>query len=417
MELKGNKAVVFTPDGEFKKTRLPGGEYELGQEVEFSESGMGYMYKWGAIAAVLVLALVIPYVFSITALDTKAYAYVDLDVNPSVEFTINRQSRVIEAKGLNIEGEEVLKDADLIGKKIDYGIEYFALRSFQLGYANAEKNYILATTVFEEGENIKLEERIKESLEKTVEKSKIPVEIGVLTATKEIKEEADKAGISSGKYLILLQASDEKIQVDINDMRGKSAVKAIKEAGGDIDEIIKEAQKDKKELNELLKRNREKIMDKGKEKGNDSPKILPINEWKKDSKDGIIDLPANDNAKDKPSDYNEIIKDGATKRGKDKSPSGDKGKKEEKGNKNENKEDKGSPGKGNNAGPGEKNDKPSSEHPPEDVNAPGIDREIKTDRDRDNISSPGKKLDINIRIPQKGKKPGLAEDIIMELLD
>lgn len=43
-------------------------------------------------------------------------AYVSVDVNPSVELTLNRRNRVTDAEGLNQDGEAVLEHVQLEGK-------------------------------------------------------------------------------------------------------------------------------------------------------------------------------------------------------------------------------------------------------------------------------------------------------------
>lgn len=262
MELKGKYAVVLTPEGEFKKTRLPAGEYQLGEEVQVKNSVVYPLYRWGAVAAVLIIALMIPYLYNnIAVADSRAFAYVEMDVNPSVEYTINRFERIIEARGLNSEGEQVLEGGQLKGRHIKYGIEYFTLKAYQLGYAGAPgKDHIIVTTVFEDQKDQKLEKSVAQTISRTVEKNAIEVKVNTLEATKQIKEEAQRAGISSGKYLILLEATDEELPVDVDDMKESSAVQVIRDAGGDIDRIIERVNKKDRDLNELLSRYMERAI-------------------------------------------------------------------------------------------------------------------------------------------------------------
>ncbi|MDI6706634.1 MAG: anti-sigma factor domain-containing protein [Bacillota bacterium] len=392
MELEGSKAIVLTPTGEFKSTRLPAGKYELGQEVDVKGNYVHSMRKLGAVAAVLIIALLVPYILNIAVLDTKAYAYVDLDINPSVEFTINKQSRIIHARGLNGDGEKVLSDAELVGKSLEYGIEYFALKAIELGFAEGEgKDYILATTVFEGVEDAKLESKIARTLEKVIEKNGIAADMDTLVATKEIKKEADKAGVSSGKFLILLQATEEDVEIDIHDLKTEPAARAIKEAGADIKKIVQDVNSKDADLDELLKKNKDKVLN----KANPVP----------GSDDSHADIPAIPADKRPDSNGN--------------------------GN-NDPGRDKGAPAQGNKENPGERNsgDKNESKNNAKDrgnstdeknsgetKNRKTDDRESKADNGKDErATSPGKPRD-KAGPARKVKTSGLAEDIIMQLFD
>jgi hypothetical protein len=268
MSISGREAVILTRDSDFVKVMLPEGEYDIGQEIDTAETKQSFISRWlvsrsrrlTAAAAVLVIAVILPVAAATVFINTAVYAYVTLDINPSTEFSINGREKIIKAKPLNEEGALVLEGADLRGKEIEYGIEYFIAKSCELGYATPGKEgAVIATTVMEKEQNTELEKKISETLEKTVEQNKLTVETGVLAATKEIKEEAEKAGVSAGKFLIALQAKEEQLEVDMEDVKKSSITSAINKAGGDLPSIIRKARKTREELEELLEKNREKL--------------------------------------------------------------------------------------------------------------------------------------------------------------
>ncbi|HZX47321.1 MAG TPA: anti-sigma factor domain-containing protein [Clostridia bacterium] len=281
MSISGRKAVILTKDSDFVKVVLPKGEYGIGQEVD--TAGIKYSLinrrlvsrsrRLTAAAAVLIIAVILPMIATAIFMNTAVYAYVTLDVNPSTEFSINGREKIIKAKPLNEEGSLVLEGADLRGREIEYGIEYFVAKSCELGYATPGKEgAVIATTVMEKEQNNELEQKISETLEKTIEQNKLTVEMGVLAATKEIKEEAEKAGVSAGKYLIALQAREEHLEVDMEDVKKSSISSAVNKAGGDLHSILKKARKTSEELAELLEKNREKLRDERDRDNNDREK-------------------------------------------------------------------------------------------------------------------------------------------------
>ena len=190
--------------------------------------------RWAAFAAVFI-AIVLPVVATTVFLNNAVYAYVTLDINPSTEFVINGKEKIIRAKPLNEEGAAVLEGSSLKGKDIQSGIEYFVERAYQLGFASTgDEGAVVATTVMKKGKDIGLEEKISVAINKTVGENNLNVKTGVLSATKEIREEADKAGVSAGKYLIALQASDDQLEMDIEDVKGSSIVSAISRVGATL---------------------------------------------------------------------------------------------------------------------------------------------------------------------------------------
>lgn len=281
MSISGREAVILTRDSDFVKVVLPEGEYDIGQEVDTADTKYSLINKWlvsgsrrmAAVAAVLIIAVILPVVATTIFINTAVYAYVTLDINPSTEFSINGREKIIKAKPLNEEGALVLEGADLRGREIEYGIEYFVAKACELGYAMPGKEgAVIATTVMEKEQNSELEQKISETLEKSIEQNKLTVETGVLAATKEIKKEAEKAGVSAGKYLIALQAREEQLEVDMEDVKKSSISSAINKAGGDLQSILRKARKTNEELAELLEKNREKLRDERDRDKNDREK-------------------------------------------------------------------------------------------------------------------------------------------------
>ncbi|MGI6703474.1 MAG: anti-sigma-I factor RsgI family protein [Clostridia bacterium] len=284
MSISGREAVILTRDSEFVKVLLPEGQYDLGQEIEAESSKNSPVQKWfaygarrwAAVAAVFLIAIVLPVVATTVFLNNAVYAYVTLDINPSTEFVINGKEKIIRAKPLNEEGAAVLEGSSLKGKDIQSGIEYFVERAYQLGFASTgDEGAVVATTVMKKGKDIGLEEKISVAINKTVGENNLNVKTGVLSATKEIREEADKAGVSAGKYLIALQASDDQLEMDIEDVKGSSIVSAISRAGGDLGSILKRARKNNEELANLFEKNRDKLRkssNRDEEKGEDKNK-------------------------------------------------------------------------------------------------------------------------------------------------
>jgi hypothetical protein len=438
MSISGREAVILTRDSDFVKVVLPEGEYDIGQEIDTAETKQSFISRWlvsrsrrlTAAAAVLVIAVILPVAAATVFINTAVYAYVTLDINPSTEFSINGREKIIKAKPLNEEGALVLEGADLRGKEIEYGIEYFIAKSCELGYATPGKEgAVIATTVMEKEQNTELEKKISETLEKTVEQNKLTVETGVLAATKEIKEEAEKAGVSAGKFLIALQAKEEQLEVDMEDVKKSSITSAINKAGGDLPSIIRKARKTREELEELLEKNREKLKaerdrdNNGREKdGKRSGDIEERENSNRNQKNNRNDKNNKSIGRDSKQDRNDSRAESRDndKRSDDKRDSGNNGKrKEDRDSDRRNEEDRDSGKKDRSNNGARDNGREKDERHGKD-NAKGKG----DDRNTSKKENPGKNKDqqndddkAKVSRPAENKIPGMVRDILKGLFD
>lgn len=122
MDIKGNAAYIMTSSGEFFKIKIDknkalpviGGEYSS----RTFENSFVFLSKFKyAVAACLL--------FFMVSLGGGTYAYytptstVTIDINPSIEFKLNRWSRVLSSNSLNSDGEEVLSEIKTKNKPIE----------------------------------------------------------------------------------------------------------------------------------------------------------------------------------------------------------------------------------------------------------------------------------------------------------
>ena len=109
VEIQQNIAALLSDDGMVRK--VSNRNYSIGQEVEVRMMKTMNWKKWaaaGSVAACLVL------VFGVGAYAyTTPYSKVSLDVNPSIEYTLNRFGRVIDVEGINEDGEAIISEAQV----------------------------------------------------------------------------------------------------------------------------------------------------------------------------------------------------------------------------------------------------------------------------------------------------------------
>ena len=285
MEATSETLVVMTPTGEFikvpwEKKAIPA----LGSEIEFkvpqAKQSFSSPQKLFVLAASIVFFLLaIPFVSEYLYLgESQVIAYVSIDINPSLELGIDKESRVKEARGLNKEGEKLLERVQYENLPVNRVIECITQEAVQQQYltANEENNIILTVSTQEERERKLIRKAEKETakntevctsikqectstIKKELDKQKIKVAVEVLEISSEFYQKAKKAGVSPGKYAVILEARQQGYDVSIEDVKFSSVVKVIKAAGGNPGEIISRAKKKEKQLLEIEKEMQKEI--------------------------------------------------------------------------------------------------------------------------------------------------------------
>ena len=128
LEIKGKFAAVLSDDGSIKKVKNK--NYAVGQEIwsiqkeeDLKMKKLPVMKKMALCASCAAIML-----FSAGAgvwVYAAPYSYVSLDVNPSIEYTLNRLDRVIKVEAVNDDGQAILDElnmTDLKNKSIEDAI-------------------------------------------------------------------------------------------------------------------------------------------------------------------------------------------------------------------------------------------------------------------------------------------------------
>ena len=222
MELKNNFAVVLTDDCDFVKIQR-NESMELGQRVEvyqnidkrhwhiFNSKVIGAL-----IAACLIFGITGAYFMKVSS-NEEPYAYVTLDINPSMELAINMEYKVISVYNFNTEGEKVLGPLLLKGKTLDVALKSIIDEASVLGYFKnnvAGEVFITAVPNLKHNDFKLYKDKIAKDLsdlvvkeeaflEKSENTSANKINVTVETVEPAVREAAKKKNISTGRqYLI-----------------------------------------------------------------------------------------------------------------------------------------------------------------------------------------------------------------------
>ena len=108
VEIKNGSAAVLSDDGCIISIKNNG--YEIGQIIRVKKPGFvlpGKIAAFTAAAAAFVVLSAGSWAYA------SPYTYISIDVNPSVEFTVNRFNRVLSAEAVNEDAEEIFRQVSL----------------------------------------------------------------------------------------------------------------------------------------------------------------------------------------------------------------------------------------------------------------------------------------------------------------
>jgi len=274
LETRQGEITVLTPQGEFQAVPWAQLPYpEVGSELEYCEQERPVSLWSGILARKRMLAMVaclLLVVFSVSVwtgtllfYDQKIVAYVNVDINPSIELGLNKKGQVVQAVGLNRDGEQLLQKLNLLDLSAEKAIELITRAAIEQKYLQAgkENNVIITVSETKKAKAPQEPKKLEETVTKQLSAQEINVNTQVIEVDKELHEKAKELGVSPGKYVIFLEALDQGLDVSLEDLKDSSITKAITEAGGVPAEILAKAQLNKAEIKELEERIKDKLKD------------------------------------------------------------------------------------------------------------------------------------------------------------
>jgi len=265
LETQPNLITVLTPQGEFRSVPWAKPPYpEVGSEINFRETAeQKSLFSFNRLMAIAACLLIVFFSVSlwsgIILPSRQVVAYVNIDINPSIELGLNEKGKVVQATGLNQDGQLLLENLKLEKLAADKAVELITQAAMDQNYLREGNENAVVITVSDPDkvpEKVKkLDEKVKEQLAA----KQLSGTTQVLEVNGQLHDKAKELGVSPGKYVILLEAVEEGLELSVEDLKGNSIVKAIKAAGGVPGQVISRAKHDQKGYQELESRVADKI--------------------------------------------------------------------------------------------------------------------------------------------------------------
>lgn len=236
VEIRGIHAAALSDEGCIIKIRNK--NYAIGQVIEMKKQVFGKPVKTVAMAAAAA-ALTLMFGVSAWAYCTP-YTYVSLDVNPSIEYSVNRFGRVLSAKAVDQDAVKILEKLQLKNQSIDDAVKNTVQQIDKAGYFQSDDPGGIVIATYSENEQgaEELATDLQDTAEQEVDDSETPVEVESVSVGYERVQEARTLGTTPGKLNLV-----EKLQASTGDTDSIDVQEWLKKPVKDIMKAIKTAKK------------------------------------------------------------------------------------------------------------------------------------------------------------------------------
>ena len=243
MKIEDDFAIVLSYDMQYTKVIKKDG-MNVGNQIIFvkddiySENKINYKHI-SALAAVIFILFMSINIFHINNNKNMiAAAVVSLDINPSIEFELDKKGIVIKVKDINEEANEII-DKELIGKKIEDALFITINNAMKKKYISSQKNSVLISDVI-------LDSTVKDilSIEKDLQikldndKNNTYINIVYLKSNKNNMKDAHKNDMSIGKYEAFKEIEKQNSNASIYEVKNMKVYQIFDESGKIYSDVI-----------------------------------------------------------------------------------------------------------------------------------------------------------------------------------
>jgi len=243
VKITGNSCILLTSDGEYKKVSLPENSVtRLGQIITDEERKKRFPYLRHFMVAASLLLLVLTGQLYLGR-SKPASAFMTIDINPSIELAIQADKRIASARGLNSDGATILNEVKVTGLDLHEAAKLIVDQAIKDQFLLAnDNNIILVTLTTDDIENFTDElESIYESINSPVQSNGLDTEVIIEPVENTVRQEAEKAGISTGRYLLLQKSAAKGVPVNVDEISVKSLRELEKDKKISISEILSDS--------------------------------------------------------------------------------------------------------------------------------------------------------------------------------
>lgn len=229
VEIRGETAAALGRDGSVFKVKNR--SYAVGQTIDVRRGSLSRQLAVLAACAAAIFLLIGSGLYAYFA----PYSLVSLDVNPSLQYTLNRMGLVLSVEAVNGDGDELLAEVGALhNRSIEDAISITVRQIAEDGYFDGEEpgGMVIAAASRDEQEAARLAENVKETALRATKESEKKVVVAAVTVAEDKVQAAKELGVSPGKLTLVEQlketASDPE-SIDVKEWLEKPVKDIMKE--------------------------------------------------------------------------------------------------------------------------------------------------------------------------------------------
>jgi len=184
-----------------------------------SERPVRSRMAWRMIPIAAALLLVMTATLTGVGMYRAEYETVYIDINPSVELSVNRFERVIDVTYLNTDAEDCFEALALTNKGVEKSIDLIIDALDEDGYLKAQNTLYIGVSGKGEAQAEKLLEKVSARANQAQTEKGHTVEIRSASITDEERQAAKDMGISPNKYQLIEEIVSDNPSFDPSDLR------------------------------------------------------------------------------------------------------------------------------------------------------------------------------------------------------
>jgi hypothetical protein len=212
LELQSGKAIIMMNTREFITIPCQNG-WKKGDIVQFNTNKRINLNFIHTLAACFVLTLLLG--FSVNQIYFTQTSLVSIDVNPSIEISLNRFNRVISSKSFNQEGAEILSSIKLFHQDYSDALSLIINAEKKEGYMNKNGNIVVSVFTNSKKKQTAMSDVIKAKTATVLQSNIENCEVEYHEVDEQTVEQAHAQGVSAGKYYYLKQLLTVAPGIDI----------------------------------------------------------------------------------------------------------------------------------------------------------------------------------------------------------
>ncbi len=219
-KITGNSCIILSSEGTYAKVPLPFPEIKVGAEILYRVPLLSKSLKPMLLVASVLILFMSFYLVDQVIIPQQAVAYVSLDIDPSLEMSVDKNMRVIKVHCFNDNAVSLVEPLELEGKMLESAIAELINHAIDMKYLTVGQDNILISSISSSQEPFPVnQEALYEVMEESLASRGCSGHVEIYKGDKIIHTAAKDNNISAGKYIIYEQLIKSGRNVNLDDIR------------------------------------------------------------------------------------------------------------------------------------------------------------------------------------------------------